>query len=133
MDINNLKDFVTTVSVWRLQSTQVPHCPVDSRLNSQTVSPTHVQLAFSEEPSFSQAPLNCQAVSNGLCSSSTQGSQVLCVPGAHTGSLGFGSKSSCCSLCWCIATCNNNNMALFTGRVHCLKIWINHITGLEIV
>ncbi|KAG1961420.1 rho guanine nucleotide exchange factor 25 isoform X2 [Pimephales promelas] len=58
------------------ESTQVPHCPVDSRLNSQTVSPTHVQLAFSEEPSFSQAPLNCQAVSNGLCSSSTQGSQI---------------------------------------------------------
>nr|XP_009295232.1 rho guanine nucleotide exchange factor 25 isoform X1 [Danio rerio] len=50
--------------------------PVDSRLNSQTVSPTHVQLAFSEEPSFSQAPLNCQAVSNGLYSSSTQGSQI---------------------------------------------------------
>ncbi|XP_056095067.1 rho guanine nucleotide exchange factor 25 isoform X2 [Rhinichthys klamathensis goyatoka] len=58
------------------ESTQVQRCPVDSRLNSQTVSPTHVQLAFSEEPSFSQAPLNCQAVSNGLCSSSTQGSQI---------------------------------------------------------
>uniref|UniRef100_A0A8C1GDP7 Rho guanine nucleotide exchange factor 25 n=1 Tax=Cyprinus carpio TaxID=7962 RepID=A0A8C1GDP7_CYPCA len=55
------------------ESTQ--RCPVDSRLNSQTVSPTQVQLAFSEEPSFSQAPLNCQAVSNGLCSSSTQASQ----------------------------------------------------------
>ncbi|XP_042569212.1 rho guanine nucleotide exchange factor 25-like isoform X1 [Cyprinus carpio] len=55
------------------ESTQ--RCPVDSRLNSQTVSPIQVQLAFSEEPSFSQAPLNCQAVSNGLCSSSTQASQ----------------------------------------------------------
>ncbi|XP_016112290.1 rho guanine nucleotide exchange factor 25 isoform X1 [Sinocyclocheilus grahami] len=54
---------------------QPERCPVDSRLNSQTVSPTHVQLAFSEEPSFSQAPLNRQAVSNGLCSSSTQASQ----------------------------------------------------------
>uniref|UniRef100_A0A8C1YAW6 Rho guanine nucleotide exchange factor 25 n=1 Tax=Cyprinus carpio TaxID=7962 RepID=A0A8C1YAW6_CYPCA len=49
-----------------------------SQLNSQTVSPTHVQLAFSDEPPFSQAPLNCQAVSNGLCSSSTQASQVKC-------------------------------------------------------
>ncbi|KTF94976.1 hypothetical protein cypCar_00004980 [Cyprinus carpio] len=57
------------------ESTQVQRCPVDSRLNSQTVSPTHVQLAFSDEPPFSQAPLNCQAVSNGLCSSSTQASQ----------------------------------------------------------
>ncbi|KAI2649674.1 Rho guanine nucleotide exchange factor 25 [Labeo rohita] len=57
------------------ESTQVQRCPVDSRLNSQTVSPTHVQLAFSEEPSFSQAPLNYQTVSNGLCSSSAQASQ----------------------------------------------------------
>uniref|UniRef100_A0A672L6E7 Rho guanine nucleotide exchange factor 25 n=1 Tax=Sinocyclocheilus grahami TaxID=75366 RepID=A0A672L6E7_SINGR len=52
----------------------------------ETVSPTHVQLAFSEEPSFSQAPLNRQAVSNGLCSSSTQASQVKC------------------TLCWCLVS-----------------------------
>ncbi|XP_051518216.1 rho guanine nucleotide exchange factor 25-like isoform X1 [Myxocyprinus asiaticus] len=58
------------------ESTHVQRYPVDSRLNSQTMSPIHVQLAFSEEPSFSQAPLNCQsAVSNGLYSSSTQGTQ----------------------------------------------------------
>ncbi|XP_051961624.1 rho guanine nucleotide exchange factor 25 isoform X1 [Xyrauchen texanus] len=58
------------------ESTQVQSCLVDSRLNSQTVSPTHVQLAFSEEPSFSQAPLNYQAaVANGLYSSSTKGTQ----------------------------------------------------------
>lgn len=89
MDINNLViscNFVTAVSIWCLQSTQVQRCPVDSRLNSQTVSPTHVQLAFSEEPSFSQAPLNYQTVSNGLCSSSAQASQVLCT----IRSLGFG-------------------------------------------
>ncbi|XP_059396233.1 rho guanine nucleotide exchange factor 25-like isoform X3 [Carassius carassius] len=58
-----------------LQPELTQRCPVDSRLNSQTVSPTQVQLAFSEEPSFSQAPLNCQTVSNGLCSSSAQASQ----------------------------------------------------------
>ncbi|XP_026092514.1 rho guanine nucleotide exchange factor 25-like isoform X2 [Carassius auratus] len=58
-----------------LQPELTQRCPVDSRLNSQTVSPTQVQLAFSEEPSFSQAPLNCQTISNGLCSYSAQASQ----------------------------------------------------------
>ncbi|XP_073731441.1 rho guanine nucleotide exchange factor 25 isoform X1 [Misgurnus anguillicaudatus] len=57
------------------ESTQVQRCPADSTLNSQTASPAHVHLAFSEDQSFSQAPRNCQAVSNGLCSASTQGTQ----------------------------------------------------------
>ncbi|TRY66496.1 hypothetical protein DNTS_005384 [Danionella cerebrum] len=57
------------------QSTQVQDCEMDSRLNSQTVSPTHVQLAFSEEPSFSSSLLSSPAVSNGLCSSNTPASQ----------------------------------------------------------
>uniref|UniRef100_A0A9J7XML8 Rho guanine nucleotide exchange factor 25 n=1 Tax=Cyprinus carpio carpio TaxID=630221 RepID=A0A9J7XML8_CYPCA len=49
-------------------------------LPSQVPTDNHSQpeLAFSDEPPFSQAPLNCQAVSNGLCSSSTQASQVKC-------------------------------------------------------
>ncbi|XP_056589265.1 rho guanine nucleotide exchange factor 25 isoform X1 [Triplophysa dalaica] len=66
---------VPTDSHSQPESTRVQRSLVDSRLNSQTASPAHVHLAFSEDQSFSQAPLNSQAVSNGLCSSSTQGTQ----------------------------------------------------------
>ncbi|KAA0707178.1 Triple functional domain protein [Triplophysa tibetana] len=66
---------VPTDSHSQPESTQVQRSLVDSRLNSQTASPAHVHLAFSEDQSFSQAPLNSQAVSNGLCASSTQGTQ----------------------------------------------------------
>ncbi|XP_034167751.2 rho guanine nucleotide exchange factor 25 isoform X3 [Pangasianodon hypophthalmus] len=48
---------------------------LESQLESQTVSPTHVQLAFSEEPRFSHAVHSCQTVSNGVYPASTQGSQ----------------------------------------------------------
>ncbi|KAI7794217.1 putative rho guanine nucleotide exchange factor 25-like, partial [Triplophysa rosa] len=67
---------VPTDSHSQSDSTQVQRSLVDSRLNSQTASPAHVHLAFSEDQSFNQAPLNSQEVSNGLCSSSTQSTQV---------------------------------------------------------
>ncbi|XP_057175557.1 rho guanine nucleotide exchange factor 25 isoform X1 [Triplophysa rosa] len=66
---------VPTDSHSQSDSTQVQRSLVDSRLNSQTASPAHVHLAFSEDQSFNQAPLNSQEVSNGLCSSSTQSTQ----------------------------------------------------------
>lgn len=48
-----------------LQPTVVQPCPADSH----TVSPSHVQLGFTDRP-------NCQAVSNGLYTPTTQSSQV---------------------------------------------------------
>ncbi|XP_036446801.1 rho guanine nucleotide exchange factor 25 isoform X1 [Colossoma macropomum] len=54
--------------------TQEQRSMLESRLESQTVSPTHVQLAFREEP-LSQTPLLCQTVSNGVYPPSTQSSQ----------------------------------------------------------
>lgn len=44
----------------------VQPCPADSH----TVSPSHVQLGFTDQP-------NCQAVSNGLYTPSTQSAQVV--------------------------------------------------------
>ncbi|XP_072552999.1 rho guanine nucleotide exchange factor 25 isoform X1 [Salminus brasiliensis] len=55
--------------------TQEQRSLLESRLESHTVSPTHVQLAFSEEPPFSQTTLLCQTVSNGVYPSNTQSSQ----------------------------------------------------------
>ncbi|XP_066527196.1 rho guanine nucleotide exchange factor 25 [Hoplias malabaricus] len=55
--------------------TQEQHSVLESRLECQTVSPTHVQLAFSEEPPLSQTPVLCQTVSNGVYPPSTQTSQ----------------------------------------------------------
>ncbi|KAL6483037.1 hypothetical protein MHYP_G00079090 [Metynnis hypsauchen] len=55
--------------------TQEQRSMLESRLESQTVSPTHVQLAFREEPQLSQTPLLCQTVSNGVYPPSTQNSQ----------------------------------------------------------
>lgn len=47
------------------QPTVVQPCPTDSH----TVSPSHVQLGFTDQP-------NCQAVSNGLYAPATQSAQV---------------------------------------------------------
>ncbi|KAI4896541.1 hypothetical protein NFI96_034134, partial [Prochilodus magdalenae] len=55
--------------------TQEQRSMLESRLESQTVSPTHVQLAFSEEPPLSQTTLLCQTVSNGVYPPSMQSSQ----------------------------------------------------------
>lgn len=49
-----------------LQPTVVRPCPADSH----TVSPSHVQLGFTDQP-------NCQAVSNGLHTPTTQSAQVV--------------------------------------------------------
>lgn len=49
-----------------LQPAVVQPCPADSH----TVSPSHVQLGFTDQP-------NCQAVSNGLYTSTTQSAQVV--------------------------------------------------------
>lgn len=57
-----------------LQLTQ--RCKLESQLETQRVSPTHVQLAFNEEPHFSHAVHSCQTVSNGVYPTSAQGSQV---------------------------------------------------------
>ncbi|KAK3519148.1 hypothetical protein QTP70_018841 [Hemibagrus guttatus] len=58
----------------QLESTQ--RCKLESRLEAQTVSPTHVQLAFSEEHRFSPAVHSCQTVSNGVYPASAQGPQA---------------------------------------------------------
>ncbi|XP_030624647.1 rho guanine nucleotide exchange factor 25 [Chanos chanos] len=77
------------------EKTQVQQCPVDTTLNSQTVSPTHVQLAFTEQTSLTpQSSLHCQGVSNGLCPSNThsiqsQRSREAC----HRGGAGEGGAS----------------------------------------
>ncbi|KAG9269751.1 rho guanine nucleotide exchange factor 25-like isoform X2 [Astyanax mexicanus] len=56
--------------------TQEQRSMLESRLEPHTtVSPTHVQLAFSEEPPFSQTTLPCQTVSNGVYPPNTQSSQ----------------------------------------------------------
>lgn len=49
-----------------LQPAAVRQCPADSH----TVSPSHVQLGFTDQP-------NCQAVSNGLYTPATQSAQVV--------------------------------------------------------
>ncbi|XP_060749421.1 rho guanine nucleotide exchange factor 25 isoform X1 [Tachysurus vachellii] len=58
----------------QLESTQ--RCKLESQLEAQTVSPTHVHLAFSEEPRFSPAVHSCQTVSNGVYPIGAQGSQA---------------------------------------------------------
>ncbi|XP_049342349.1 rho guanine nucleotide exchange factor 25 [Astyanax mexicanus] len=56
--------------------TQEQRSMLESRLEPHTtVSPTHVQLAFSEEPPFSQTTIPCHAVSNGVYPPNTQSSQ----------------------------------------------------------
>lgn len=53
-------------SCLHLQPAVIQPCPADSH----TLSPSHVQLAFTDQP-------NCQAVSNGLYTPSTQSAQVV--------------------------------------------------------
>ncbi|XP_078144559.1 rho guanine nucleotide exchange factor 25 isoform X1 [Centroberyx gerrardi] len=54
--------------------TMVQPCPTDP----QTVSPSHVQLAFTDQP-------NCQAVSNGLCTPTAQSAQQRAGEGCRRG------------------------------------------------
>ncbi|TSP79500.1 Rho guanine nucleotide exchange factor 25 [Bagarius yarrelli] len=58
----------------QLESTQ--RFKLESRLEAQTVSPTHVQLAFTEEQRFVPAVHSCQTVSNGVHPTRAQGSQA---------------------------------------------------------
>ncbi|XP_035238197.1 rho guanine nucleotide exchange factor 25 isoform X1 [Anguilla anguilla] len=48
------------------ESTSVHHIPMESNPGSQTVSPAHVHLAFTEQSGLPLAPQHCQGVPNGL-------------------------------------------------------------------
>ncbi|XP_062871070.1 rho guanine nucleotide exchange factor 25 isoform X1 [Trichomycterus rosablanca] len=59
----------------QLELPQGQRCTLETRLENQTVSPTHVQLAFRQEPTLSQTVHSLQTVSNGVHPSSTHSSQ----------------------------------------------------------
>ncbi|XP_036388697.1 rho guanine nucleotide exchange factor 25 isoform X2 [Megalops cyprinoides] len=51
----------------QLESSKAQHTLLESNLDSQMVSPAHVHLAFTEQPSLPVEPQHCLGMSNGLC------------------------------------------------------------------
>ena len=86
-----------------LQPTIVQPCPSDS----QTISPSHVQLAFTEQP-------HCPTVSNGVCTPATHNAQV----GWNT--CQYTHMHSCVRACVCACLPASVSFSLTTL---CLYMW----------